>query len=513
MKRSARIEAYLDAVTSGLAGDDELRLDIRAELASHLDEATDQRRAEGLAPDPAEDEAIGALGPAADYAGDLVDANRTRMRWRGRLRLLLRALPVPLALLLAACSWRGCTMAGAAGLVGRQMTLGESPRVAAWLLPVARTLQRIASGEGRLTVAQRLVLHGDPDRADRVQSQRAIWEAWPTNVVYLNNYLAEALARAPASGAPETCRATLEQTLEEAIALDPRNARYHYIRAAGWLEPATALEPAAEGKTEKLVVRDRAALDRAMAEFMAGIRKPVLRRYSADMLRERLAIMGPPRSLLEQISQIGVAAGTLLPDLSSIRRLVRTSAAYAALLVQEGRMDEAKPYLDAWRTLSVQLSDDSYTLIDVLFASAVAKIGQEKIAPFLREMGDVAAADLAQATSAALCAPADAFRARVKAFAGDEQTRTLRHRAGVLAGMLLPALGEQVAEEDLTPGRLLEYVLLDQSACGAINLVLLAAMLGALLVALRWRFVRRGRFHADRDAARAAPAPRDARGG
>ena len=39
MSRDSQIDSYLDAVTSSLAGDEEVRLDVRAELAAHLDEA------------------------------------------------------------------------------------------------------------------------------------------------------------------------------------------------------------------------------------------------------------------------------------------------------------------------------------------------------------------------------------------------------------------------------------------------------------------------------------------
>ncbi len=111
MNRPPRISAYLDAVTASLEGDDELRLDVRAELAAHLDEATARFESEGHSPEESAELAIKSLGPAADYAGDLVAANRGRMRLRGHIRLLLRALVVPAAIVAALISVRGICMA------------------------------------------------------------------------------------------------------------------------------------------------------------------------------------------------------------------------------------------------------------------------------------------------------------------------------------------------------------------------------------------------------------------
>ena len=63
---------------------------------------------------------------------------------------------------------------------------------------------------------------------------------------------------------------------------------------------------------------------------------------------------------------------------------------------------------------------------------------------------------------------------------------------GIMSSMFLPSLGESVTAEELKPGRMVEYVVLDQATCGVTNLLLLVAMIAALLVALRWRFVRGG---------------------
>jgi len=209
------------------------------------------------------------------------------------------------------------------------------------------------------------------------------------------------------------------------------------------------------------------------------------------MLQERLTIMGPPQNLLEQIAEVSLAAGTLLPDLSAYRNLARTSLAYARLLIQEGRPDEARPFIDAWRTLSLQVTDDSFTLIDILVAAAIARIGQDNATALYQELGDKAAAARTLQAATALSAPVAAYRARIRV-QDNAQAKMIRRHAGILTAMLLPALGEPVTAEELRSGRMVEYVMLDQATCGVTNLILFVVMFAALLVALRWRFVRGG---------------------
>ncbi len=223
MNQDPRIAPYLDAVTASLDGDDELRLDVRAELAAHLDEAAAQFQSEGRSPDESAELAIQSLGPATDYAGDLVAANRPRMRLRARIRLLLRALVIPAAIVAALISLRGCVSVHCMFyMMTEDSNTSRSARVTQWVY-----LHWLTPSESAFSREQRLILHGDTACADKVAGQRAIWEAWPTNVVYLNNYLSalflayDTLGRTPAERL-----SAFDRELDKAIALDPQNARY-----------------------------------------------------------------------------------------------------------------------------------------------------------------------------------------------------------------------------------------------------------------------------------------------
>lgn len=124
-------------------------------------------------------------------------------------------------------------------------------------------------------------------------------------------------------------------------------------------------------------------------------------------------------------------------------------------------------------------------------AAAVAQLGQSNAANLYHELGDAAAEARTRQASAALYAPVAAYKAHIRT-QDEKQSIMLRQHASILAGLIMPALGEPVTEAELKSGRLVEYVLLDQTTCGVANLLLILVMFAALLVALRWRFIRGG---------------------
>ncbi|MFA6294316.1 MAG: permease prefix domain 1-containing protein, partial [Victivallales bacterium] len=101
MDEQKRSEEFLNAATAGLKNDPELRLDVRAELHSHLEEHQREAEANGLDPDAAADEAIRAMGTPADLAADLERANRHRMRIRSLIKIAVQWLLAPLAVAVA----------------------------------------------------------------------------------------------------------------------------------------------------------------------------------------------------------------------------------------------------------------------------------------------------------------------------------------------------------------------------------------------------------------------------
>lgn len=490
MIRTRPDDEFLAAATDGLKHDPELQLDVRAELCSHLEERRSAAEGAGLTPDTADAEALRAMGPAAELAADLERANLRRMRRRSLVRLAAQWLLAPLAVAVALLTtdWRAFRA-----------------------LPLLRAMSGSGSGgpefaepRWNLSPDQRLVLDGDRTRPNRVEQQKAIWERWPTNRVYLQNYVTHLLSDYSQLGTTAAEQyAALSAEIARLQPLDPDNARFDYILAGKLLDQAVETKtrqvkgPDGKDKTEyDFTVKDRARLDEAMARLQAGLAKPELRRYTRELAVERMSILGKPDSLLQQISQIGMLAGLLLPDLSYLRNLQRTSVFYGELLAGEGKREEADAFLNAYRRLIPQINHDGFTLIDVLVVGALAAYAEDHVPAFYEKMGDADAAERARRETALLAGPIKEWKARLKAGgespAGKAWETDLKKHGGILAGLLLPAIGEYPSVEELTPSRNLEYVVAEGFALAALSVILFAVMLGCAVAAFYYRRIRGG---------------------
>jgi len=373
MNAPRRSDEFVQAATAGLKHDPELRLDVQAELRSHLAERQREAEANGLTPAAAEEEGIRAMGAPAELAAALQNSNQQRMRLRARLRFVAQWLLAPVAILVAVLTTDWGSL-----LVVRAVTKLNSSLVE---VPVPTLTRR------QLTPDQRLVVQGDTTRASRLERQKAIWEKWPTNKVYLHNYVTylmvgyDNLGRTPAEQ-----YAALAAEIEKLRPLDADNARFVFILAGKLLDLAIDQKSrqvkGADGKSKTeydFIIKDRPKLDEAMALFQAGLAKPEWRRYTREMMVEQLTILGTPTSLLQQIGQTAMLAGTLLPDLAHLRNLERTTVFYGELLANESRRAEADVFLNAHRRLVRQINRDAYTLIDVLVVGSIAGVAADRV--------------------------------------------------------------------------------------------------------------------------------------
>ncbi len=488
MNEQKRSEEFLNAATAGLKNDPELRLDVQSELRSHLEAHQTEAEAKGLASDVAADEAVRAMGSAAELADSLERANRHRMRLRSLLKIVAQWFLAPLAVVIAVLS-------------------------ADWgSFQIVRTLNSL-SGYGnsagssmssyryrKLTPEQRLVLYGDETRRTVCEKQKAIWEKWPKNKVYLHNYVTFLM-----TGEAMNTELYAEWAAEIAKlqTLDPNNARFDYILAGRLLDQAVETKTSEvkdpEGKSKTVydtTIKDRAKLDEAMAFLKAGLAKPEFRRYAREMAAERLAIMGEPTSLLQEVGKISMLAGILLPDLSQMRSLERTSLFYGELLANEGRRQEADIFLNAHRRLVPQINGDSFTLIDVLVVGAIAGSAAERLPEIYEKLGDSFAAVKAKEETAAFAAPVKQWKEKInstaKTPAGQAFGKNLKRHGGILAGMLLPALGEYPTSDELAPSRHLEYVVAEVAGLAWLSVMLIVMLLTLALMASYYRWIRGG---------------------
>jgi hypothetical protein len=477
-----KIDTFLDRATSGLASDPELRLDVQAELRSHIEDKIAE-----LGGDEHADEAVASLGEVVELAQEVSEANQRRLGWRNLARRLVQFGLVPLSIVCTLVFSHVRTSLGAFRL--QELLNGNALQEPGFWGDVG--LPKSAAEEG-------IILRGDPTRSGPDQ-YRTLWEQHPTNRVYYADYITHLLAAySPSShaspvGYQAELRRHLLDDLAEAQTVDPQNGRYPLLTAVIDIQAAAGLgtAKAANGKTPAytLTPRNRPALDEAMRKLLAAVALPEYRRYTKEMLAERLDLLPPPTSLVRSLRRLAVAAGTLLSDLSRLRDAARYSLAYAQLLLDEGKKQEALPFLNVPEDLSRKIADDSFTLIDMVVVRAMINSAWETVPQGLRKAGYEATADATQKRLAAIQEPMQAWQDS-RHVGEEEAERLLARRGGWLASLLLPALGGQDVADlrtRLAAGRFLEFTVVTQGLVILLQFLLLAAMLACLVISLRWR--------------------------
>lgn len=467
----SKTELFLERATAGLASDPELRLDVQAELRSHIEDKQTE-----LGGEDHTDEAVASLGEVVELAEEVAAANRRRLGGRVLARRLLRFALVPAAIL-CALWFSGLRDV----LYARRLkaSLDGDPTRSS---PLPGWLDR----SRKLSQHEQLLLYGDPDRQG-AESYRTLWERNPANAVYYADYITRV---------QDAFSLTDERklaALAEARTVDPENGRYPFLTAMIQLREAAEYKAIEgdDGKTASYALEpgDRPALDRAMTDLLAAVWLPVYRCYHLEMLRERQAALGPPDRLLDTVQRTAIAAAVLLPDLQQVRGAARYAMAYAELLIAEGRGEEAVPYLEIPERLARHVTKDSFCLIEMLVSHALTRMAQEQAPHLLRQIGHEAQAQAAETRLQAVSQPMQQWRESQTQF-NPEMAELLNRYAGVMAGMLLPALGGQDAV-DLAPrlatSRRLEFVVMTEAITGLVGLLLVAAMTVCLVISLRWR--------------------------
>ncbi len=472
-----------DSATEGLKDDKELRLDVRQELVSHIEDAVSANRAAGMGDEQSVSEGLKAFGPVTDIAAELVAANRSRMRFRQLARIAARALIVPAALMVA--FWVNIDSFTTARFL-RTMTAGFEGDVGPLEDHMSLMSRRGISEEAAF------LCFGDTSLESDIDRQRGIWESDPTNRVFYGNYITMLAVKHPLNNTDDL--RFLEQEIRRGEELDPDNARYNYLLAGLMTELASEIKivPSEDGDDEMLLdVIDRDLLDKGMAELLKAGSKPFMDTYCTEMLALRMSVLPEVESLSEVIARISMAAGIYLPDVSKHRNLARTSLKYAELLVAEGRKAEALPYLEAWYPLCKKGFAQDGTLIEALVSFAIAGLGGESAA-VLEQIGETERAEEMRRLSGAVTAVYDGHKARLKSDNND-MGKTIRMHGSILAGMLIPAIGSDgVTKEDLAPGREIEHTWVEKGWLSGFISCLFLIMLGLLAIALYMRFVRGG---------------------
>lgn len=477
------IQRVATSATEGLKDDTELRLDVQQELISHIEDAVASCREDGMSETESVSEGLKAFGSVTDIAAELVSANRSRMRMRQLARLAMRALLVPASL--AVAFW----------ILAESIDAGRTAKAISAISDYGslsnEDMGRMLCRDG-ISKEAAFLFWGDQSLKTDVERQRSIWEQDPTNKVFYGNYISILTAKQAPHKIEELD--AFEKEVRRGEELDPDNARYNYLLAGVMMDLASDLDyvDPEYGKSEPpvLKVHDRELLDRAMAEMLKGGAKPFMDTYSSTMQALRFAELPRERSMVEHIGRIGFAAGMLLPDVTRQRNLARASSQYAKLLIAEGKEREAVPYLEAVLPMAKKGFEQSGTLIESLVSFAIARTASNNVA-VLEQIGEKEKAAEMSQVSRAVVAVHDDYKARISS--GDSHADDLvMNHGGILHGLLLPALGETVDEQDLAPGRSLEQTIMEKGWLTAFIAALLVLMLGFFAVSLSLRYTRDG---------------------
>jgi len=322
-------------------------------------------------------------------------------------------------------------------------------------------------------------------RKTKTEQQKAIWERFPDNRVYLANYILTLLAEKKDN---LVWRKKVFSELEMAKGKDPDNALYNYISTGLLLKKACKAEAKGEkeNKTKySIKIKDRKLMNQAVEEYLKGTQKKYFNTYITDMLHCRFNIMGQPQNVTEHLKRIIVSFSVLFPHLGYLRNIPRSLWLYAVILQKEGKQQEALNIVAPWETYIKQITEDSNTLISVLVSAAAADIGEKEIPEIFRRAGEIKLAENAKQELENIAAPVKKFKASIREYSID---RKLLEKTGIFAGLLLPSLGKiSLSDEDLAVSREIEYTAAEKSGIVFLNLLFLTGMIGGLLTVLYWR--------------------------
>ena len=492
-----KIDTFLDQVTTGLAADPELRLDVQAELRSHIadkvDELGGEEHADEAIATPSEvdelggeehvDRAIAALGEVVELAEEVTEANRRRLGWRNLARRVLRFGLVPVAVV---CTILLLYQNGLPPFSGNARMLNWGVITETGWRSVDRWLLR----EPRVTESQRLLLHGDETKSNRADSFRPLWQSDPANRVYFAEYVVQAMGGRPKGEA----RAALLADLEGAREIDPENALYPLLAADLEADAAARIAAVRLNVTspQPLSIMNRDALDQAMPKLLAAVEMPRYDTYRTGIIEARLAALPQPTSLQDLIQREWALDSTMIGGTASAWHAAHLSVAYAQLLLSEGRPVQALPYLRLPEKLGRMVAENACLLIELHIASRFFTLAGNAAPPLLREIGRDEEARATSERLAAIRQPVERWQHQLHDCEDDGFRQTMKRRAGFLAGALWSTYS--TTDPALLPGlldtgRQLEYTVATRVSLAFLALLLLLTMLACLGVYLGWRVV------------------------
>ncbi len=478
-------EKLAEQAASGLKGDQELYLDVKQELRSHLEEKAEKFTHEGHSEDESADLARKSFGSPLDVAADLLNANKRRMKLRALFRLAFGALIVPVAILLALYLGYGrlarmhVLATGFTGPVG--VRLPPAPFYGMEYFDDPAHLGAIPELVGGESHAQDILRYWEAHKQD------------PDGRIYYAYY---------ALFLKTDDERTYVDAMRQGERLEPENAFYNVMLAEWYLRRGMISRgegPAKYGEVAKDEVLDQRLFGLGIVELRKAMSKPYLHTHQAEVVRRKLDAMPSPLLTEQYMARVALAAGELLPHLARYRALARKMPGCARILISQGKTVEAEAVMDTWRPYSDLLLSDSDTgMIHGLVTAACGTILAKEAAGVYDQLGAKTKAEDARRTLGRLRAFRKAQTKARRQVTGEtqidsfgfEMPRTrepLTQHGSFLAKFFMPVLVEtKITPQELTPSRMHEHVMAEEILMQVLMIVFALLLLLAIASGFLW---------------------------
>lgn len=314
----------------------------------------------------------------------------------------------------------------------------------------------------KLTEDQELLLFGDLRQESKAERWRALWERDRSKPEFFVEYAAAYIAE----------REELPTDfLKIGYEIDPGNAWYSLVAAGVEAGKAGAAIPRSEEEKKakepaKYELRDSDRLQAAMIYLRNAAGMPRFDTRQRELMAERIRLLPQDIDWPGSMQRVSYTAGTTSRSLPA--RKIVGAIALECQRIEASRDPEAmKALIRDWDTLVELLAQSSdFNMVDALVKNAIVFAGYAQVARSARSMGLEEAERLE-----AIIRRLKEHRADLKAAKGTHED--FKQRAGVIAGLALPMVREQVlnppeiTEEKLKPARIAEHEFLAKIMTGA----------------------------------------------
>ncbi len=370
--RNEEFEKILDIATVGLKNDSELCLDVRRELKSHLLFAFDAARKDGKSETESIATAIEQFGKPAELADSLIAANTRRMKLRARFRLVIYLFLIPLALLVLISTYGPLWNVVFYPVVTPSTVFGHR-----YSEPYEYLTSKFKADWKKLPEEQRLIMQS----SRKPELFKELHAKYPENRVYMANYISSLMFRGKwYDNTRKPSHAKILEELDKAIKQEPENAYYNFLKSCIYI--SKSIKNTCEKPYYRITYRQ--AFNRAIAEYFMGIRKPYCRKYSMELWKLRLKMIGPLDNYFRQTLYPAIRPWNMSPVMELFRYAFNS---WVEELISQGRIAEAEQLLDSWIPFIGKICSGNMNIDEIRMVAGSAYEFRKDVPRYYRMLG------------------------------------------------------------------------------------------------------------------------------